>query len=89
MKITNEHYEYIKSKINNVVIDYSYDSVMEYKQKLINGTIKCNDVNIRLMYDLQRKANLLSFVCDTIYQYADDSHYKTVLLKIGRELKLI
>lgn len=84
MKITNEHYEYIKKELSLL----NRDDVMAYKERL-QAKGGYNDFNTRFMYDLQRAAGLLSFVCDTIYQYADDSHYKTALFKAGKELNFI
>jgi hypothetical protein len=89
MKITNEHYTHIKTSIENVITQYGYNDIMNYKAKLISGEIPCKDANVRLMFDLQRKAGLLNFVCDTIYQYANDDHYQTALFKAGKELNLI
>jgi len=89
MLIKTHDYEYIKSEINKVVIKYGINDIIGYYQKLKNGEIKCNEPNVRLMYDLQRKADLSRFVCDVIYVYANDTHYKTALLKAGKELNLI
>lgn len=84
MKITNEHYQYIKHELSLL----NRDDVMAYKTKLQEKG-GYNDFNTRFMYDLQRAAGLLSFVCDIIYKYADDAHYKTALFKAGKELNFI
>lgn len=89
MKITNEHYNYIKSSIEALIKCYGMQTFIDYKNKLVSGEIKCNDVNTRFMYDIARKAYPASWVCDNIYSYADDTHYKTALFKAGRELNLI
>lgn len=84
MKITLEHYNHIKKAIEAL----PREKVLAHKEQLItDGNYK--DLNTRFMYDVQRAAGLLSFVCDTIYKYADDSHYQTALFKAGKELKLI
>lgn len=84
MKIKAEHYQHIKNELASLHLP----DVMAYKAKLqASGQYK--DFNTRFMYDLQRAAGLLSFVCDTIYTYADDSHYQTALFKAGKELGFI
>ena len=89
MKITNEHYNHIKTELQTTIDRLSYAKIMEHKAKLISGEIPCKDVNTRLMGDLQAASNLLTFVCDTIYSYANDDHYQTALFKAGKELGLI
>lgn len=84
MKITIEHYQHIKNELSLL----NRDDVLSYKAKLLESG-KYNDFNTRFCYDLQRAAGLLSFVCDTIYTYADDSHYKTALFKACKELEYI
>lgn len=89
MKITNEHFNHIKTSIESLINQYGMETFTSYKAKLESGEIKCNDVNTRFMYDVARKAYPASWVCDNIYPYADDSHYKTALFKAGKELNLI
>ena len=84
MKITNEHYGYIKKELSTL----DKDTVLKHKASLIRvGDYK--DLNTRMVYDCARAAGLLRFIVDTVYKYADDTHVKTALLKAGKELNYI
>lgn len=84
MKITKEHYEYIKSELATL----DKDTVLKHKASLIEvGDYK--DLNTRMVYDCARAVGLLRFIVDTLYKYVDDTHIKTALLKAGKELNYI
>ena len=89
MKIKDKDYQHIKTSLQSAINTIGLPNVMEHKAKLVSGEIKCQNENARLMYDLAHRAGLIDFVVDVIYKYADDTHYKTALLKAGRELNLI
>jgi len=89
MKITDKDYQHIKASIKKLINDFGMQPFATHKEKLESGEIKCKDVNTRFMYDVARKAIPSYWVCDVIYKYADDTHYKTALIKAGKELNLI
>ena len=88
MKITQSHYEHLKTSIDTSVKKLGIDKVSEYYMKLENKDIECNNAKVRIMYDLMKISKLNTFVCDELYKYCNDSHITTALLKIGSELKI-
>ena len=87
MKMQSEHYEYIKSKI----IALGIPQCKQYRDNLIaihKVEREYNDINVRLMYDLQRFAVGSRYVTETLYPYINDNHVKTALLSIAKELEL-
>ena len=84
MKITKEHYAYIKNELSKL----DYASVIDHKEKILaNNNYK--DLNTRIAYDCSRAAGLLAFTCEVLYKYVDDSHVKTALIKASKELNYI
>ena len=84
MKITNEHYEHIKTELSKL----DHDTVLKHKESLIKNK-DYKDLNTRMVYDCARAAGLLRFTVDTLYKYVDDTHIKTALLKASKELNYI
>lgn len=84
MKVTQEHYMYIKACFKQVNIE----AIEKRKADiLLQNTFK--DFNTRFVYDIARITIPLSFVIDTLYKYVDDSHIKTAYIKAAKELNFI
>lgn len=87
MKITKEHYAYIKESIEAVSKRTSKKDLEIYKLSLtIDSWVK--DTNKRFRWDLFYAAKLIPFACDTLYSYCNDEHIDTALRKIVKELEL-
>jgi hypothetical protein len=84
MKVLSEHYNHIKTAMAGL----DYETVLKHKESLIK-TGDYKDLNTRMVYDCARAAGLVSFTCEVLYKYVDDSHIKTALLKAGKELNFI
>ena len=80
MKMTAEHYKFIKSRIN-----YEKKDVLKYKQSLKSDP-RVKDIDKRLRWDLFNMAIPVTWVCDNLYSYLDDNHIDTALKKIMKEL---
>lgn len=71
MKIKPEHYQ--------VMLDAIRPLAPTIKQRRDKS-------ESRLCWDLLHEANLTPFLCDTVYDYANDDHIETALKKIVKEL---
>ena len=85
MKITPEHYEFIKSAIRNKFTV----SVVNDHRTFIENEGKAKDIDKRLRWDLLRLAVTSAWICATVYKYADDTHLDTALKKIVKELNFM
>ena len=76
MKITDEHYNYLKAEIT---IFTTSNSTLhkQYKQRGLSDK--------RYRWDLVRYANLTYFICDTLYNYLNDDHIDTALKSIIKQ----
>ena len=81
MKITKEHYQYVKRAIQN--IDSGRDLASHAAQYRREGLSPK-----RFRWDCTYGAGLSKWLCDNIYSYADDTHIDTMLRAIMRELKI-
>jgi hypothetical protein len=81
MKITQEHYATMLNTIAPLACNIT---AMRF---ILSKDLTIKDVEKRLRWDLSYKAGLTPFLCDTIYQYADDSHIDTALKSIVKELE--
>ncbi len=73
MKIKDKHYAHIVDSIRPLKSQFaSYKNIL--KQDLL-----IKDLEKRFRWDMAYKANLLKFICDEIYQYANDVHIDTAL----------
>lgn len=96
MKITNNDYAYLKDKMDNTIKVLGIEKIKNHYENLEKNKTKesINDTRVRLMYDIKnyhdiKNQNELSkFMCDTLYQYINDTHITTALLKIGHENNL-
>ena len=71
MKITTQHYDKLKTEMDKVVND---DVKATYKA---NGLSK-----IRFAWDVLHAIVPIDFVCKDLYEYLDDSHINTAILRI-------
>ena len=82
MKITKEHFNYLKEKIDNYIMA-NPDIIEVYETGKFIRSDRVKDIQIRFCFDMLSKVpGLIQWVCDNIYTYADDSHIETALKKI-------
>ena len=84
MKVTKEHYEYIKQAFASLDVE----SINKHKANVL-ASGKYKDFNTRIVFDIARAAGLLKFVCEVLYKYVDDSHIETAYKAAAKELSLI
>ena len=82
MKIKPEHYNHMKECIQTAITKDAYAA----HRDAIKGDPRINNLDVRMAFDLLYAAVPSSWVCDNIYQYANDDHLKTALLKIQKEI---
>lgn len=80
MKMTAEHYKFIKSRIN-----YEKQDVLKYKQSLKSDP-RVKDIDKRLRWDLFYFAMPVAWDPKELYGYLNDNHIDTALKKIMKEL---
>lgn len=85
MKITPEHYAFIKDAIQN---KFTVSLVNDHRT-FIEAENKAKDVEKRLRWDLIYFALGSRWICDNLYNYADDTHIDTALKKIVKELEFV
>jgi hypothetical protein len=73
MKIKPEHVEHMAAAMRATVAQVGPEKCAEFRQLV---TPK------RYRWDLARGAGLTSFMCDTLYPYAEDKHIDTALRSI-------
>lgn len=79
MKITNEHYTYMKEIIESAMVNEKpFQLESEYKDQGLSPK--------RFRWDCAYAARLTPWICDNIYSYADDDHIDTALRSIMRDL---
>lgn len=89
MKIKPEHYEQLKTAIQNVVAWYGRSAILQYKDNLSKDPV-VKDAKVRFHWDLFwaiEKINRERWIKE-VYAYAADSHIQTALFKVGKELQL-
>lgn len=84
MKLKTEHYNYIKECFSQINIE----AIEKHKTQVLLEN-KFKDFNTRIMYDVARITIPVSWVCNTLYKYVDDTHVKTAYIKAGKELGFI
>lgn len=85
MKITKEHYNYMKMRIKDKVENYGKIALKEHV--LGNVLPKATNPDLRLRWDLFSSC-LTDFACQELYRYCDDTHIETALKQIQTELGL-
>ena len=79
MKMSIEHYNYIKNQINN----------LEREKVIAHKNLKLGkDIDKRFRWDLFQAAKLSHFACDHLYSYLNDNHIDTALKQVVKELEL-
>jgi hypothetical protein len=77
MKITPEHYEFMRSAMAQVPAD----KVAAHREALKNDP-RVRDLNMRLRWDVLHATVPSKWICDNIYPYANDTHIDTALKRI-------
>ena len=85
MKIKPEHYAAILSGMQAAVDRLGRDHVAKYQHDL-RTVPHVGDPAKRFRWDLFRAAGLITWSCDTLYPYANDTHIDTALRSVVREL---
>jgi hypothetical protein len=70
MKITVEHYAHIARALNEIK-----PLILQARAAYKNSGLS----DKRFQWDMLRQANLIAWVCDNIYPYANDDHIDTAL----------
>jgi len=81
MKMSAEHYEYLKNAIAPMA-----DKIRSHR-KFIENEGKSKDIEKRLRWDLTYYAGLSQWICDNLYEYLNDDHIDTALRRIVSELE--
>ena len=75
MKMLPEHYEHMRQAIASV-------DTPELRSHYIAEKLSTT----RYQWDLVRHARLMPWLCDSLYQYLNDTHIQTALNRIVRPL---
>lgn len=89
MKITTEHYEFIKSAIQSnftVSLVNDHRTFIENEWKRDHLKFEKENVEKRLRWDLLWLSVTSAWICANIYKYAADPHIDTALKQIVKEL---
>ena len=81
MKMTQAHFEIIKSGIGKVLANHK-NAVMRYEHGDFANANKVKDINKRFRWDLFHAAGLTKFACDELYMYLTDDQIDTALRRI-------
>lgn len=84
MKISQKHYEYLKSEIDSFLntCPNLLDFVHDYEEGNFVNADKVNDLQKRFCFDVMYFAGLTTWVCDNLYGYMNDDHIYTALKSI-------
>lgn len=75
MKMQSAHFNYLAEKIS--ALDSPY----------LRGVYRNANLSLkRYQWDVTYQAGLTTYICDTLYQYLDDTHIQTALNRIIPEL---
>jgi len=88
MKVLPAHYAHMRQAMQAKLA-----TLPEGKFAAYCDTVRCHyhaagagDAEKRIRWDLASAAGLTPYFCSEIYQYADDSHIDTELIRIIRDL---
>ena len=82
MKITPEHFEYMKSQAE-AHLEKCPDAVEMYETGKFERSDRVRDLQERFCFDLLHGSGLTPWVCENIYPYANDDHIFTALKRIA------
>jgi hypothetical protein len=80
MKITKEHYNEMKKRIE------PFKNLIKERREYLQTEKNVMDIEKRLRWDLYHIARLDKFTCDNLYSYCNDYHIDTALKAIMKEL---
>ena len=80
MKIKQEHYDYMKNKME----EFS-NEIKKHREFLVKER-KTKDIEKRLRWDLMYMTKLTPFLCNELYPYLNDNHIDTTLKHIMVEI---
>lgn len=92
MKITPEHYEFIKSAIKEkftVSLVNDHRTFIKSEWTRDNVAFDSENVEKRLRWDLLWLSVTSAWICANIYKYAADPHIDTALKNIMKELNFL
>tara|TARA_R100000541_G_scaffold43799_1_gene50974 strand:+ start:305 stop:568 length:264 start_codon:yes stop_codon:yes gene_type:complete len=84
MKISDSHYDLMKKEIDKIWTKEKHDAHL----KFVLNEGKAKDVEKRVRWDWMYYAKLTPFVCENLYQYANDKHIDTALRNIILNLNI-
>lgn len=82
MKIKPEHYEHMKS----IIEQWAVTDVVKQHRLHLQTRPEVKDVEKRLRWDCYYHSGLAGWVCSNVYPYANDDHIDTALRNILKEL---
>ncbi len=82
MKISKSHYSTMQDAISKIWTQEKHEA---HRQFVVNEN-KAQDVEKRLRWDWLHYSGLTPFICQNIYDYADDTHIDTALRRIIGDL---
>ncbi len=82
MKIKPEHYSHMLDAIREVA---SRVDPVQYRAQIV-AEGKARDPDKRVRWDYAYAAKLSRFFCDSVYDYANDTHIDTALRSIMAEI---
>ena len=77
MKITPKHYAHIS---------HALDAIKPIIVEMIPAYKAVGHSDKRIRWDAARLAGLIPFICDNVYQYANDTHVDTALRQYFNKL---
>lgn len=73
MKMTQEHFEFLKDALDTALLSFP---------ETLDAYLKAGQSAKRYRWDVLWHARQTDFVCNTLYKYLDDEHIDTALRKI-------
>lgn len=88
MKIKPEHLQHMRLAISAKLHEVGSDVVAEHRIRIsTEAHSHVQDLDKRMRWDMLRASGLITWVCDTLYKYANDTHIDTALKAIQAEFK--
>lgn len=84
MKVSPEHYAHLREKFREYIAAQTGTDKPTHEAQWIAVGMSPR----RYRWDIARAANLIPYICNTLYRYANDTHIDTALRGIVRELGL-